>query len=325
MKLNGPLLTAPARLSGLDHPALLDAAKDYVIAAKAPNTRRAYRAQWALFASWCGLRERSALPAAPSTLALYLVDRARQGRKVATLSLALSAIRAAHRDADLPDPADTLEVRTVWEGIRRTHGTAQRRATPLSSAEIGEISTKLTSGSPRSARDRAMILVGFAGAFRRSELVALDVADLSFNPSRGLVVRVTRSKTDQMGAGVDVAIPFGSSPSQCPVNALRTWLAAGRISEGPVFRSIDRHGNLGGRLDGRDVARILKAAAERAGVDATLVSGHSLRAGLATSAALAGKSDRAIMAQGRWRSRAMMDRYVRSADQWRDNAAGGLL
>lgn len=317
--------SVPAGSSELDHPTLLNAARDYVKAAKAPNTRRAYHTQWTLFARWCERRGRAALPTESATLALYLADRARRGRKVATLSLALSAIRAAHRDANFPDPADTVEVRTVWEGIRRTHGTAQRRAAPLSAGDIAKISAKLRSGTPRTARDRAMILVGFAGAFRRSELVALDVADLTFKPAHGLVVRVKRSKTDQNAAGADVAIPFGSNSSLCPVQALRAWLAAGSVTEGPVFRSIDRHGNLGGRLDGRDVARIVKAAAERAGLDATLVSGHSLRAGLATSAALAGKSDRAIMAQGRWRSRAMMDRYVRSADQWRDNAAGGLL
>lgn len=324
MKFKSSTIAVPVNSSALS-PALLDATREYIKAAKAPNTRRAYRAQWEQFSRWCESHSRSALPAESATLALFLSDRARLGRKVPTLSLALSAIRAVHRDANLPDPGEAVEVRAVWEGIRRTHGTAQRRAAPLSAEAIRAITSTLRSRSPRRERDRAMLLLGFAGAFRRSELVALDVADLTFKPTRGLVVRLRRSKTDQTGAGVDVAIPFGSAPNQCPVHALRAWLAAGRVNAGPVFRSVDRHGNVGGRLDGRDVARIVKAAAERAGLDAKLISGHSLRAGLATSAALAGKSDRAIMAQGRWRSRAMMDRYVRNEDQWRDNAASGLL
>lgn len=319
------LVPLPPSPTDLGHTDLLEAARGYVEAAKAPNTRRAYRGQWGTFRTWCDAHHRDPLPAAPATLALYLADRAQLGRKVATLGLALSAIRAAHRDAGLSDPAAVPEVRAVWEGIRRTHGTAQRRATPLTSPDIRAIVASICGGSPRKTRDRAMILLGFAGALRRSELVALDVGDLAFDSVRGVVVRIRRSKTDQVSAGADVAVPFASHTDVCAVRALRAWLEASTATSGALFRSVDRHGNLGGRLDGRDVARIVKGAAALAGIEASLVSGHSLRAGLATTAALAGKSDRAIMAQGRWRSRAMMDRYVRTADAWRDNAADGLL
>ncbi len=320
-----PHLALPSPPPALDRAEVLEAARSYVEAAKAPNTRRSYRAQWSTFARWCEAHARATLPTEPATLALYLVERAQHGRKVATLGLALSAIRAAHRDAGLADPSDTPEVRAVWEGIRRTHGTAQRRATPLVASSIRAIAASLPSGELRAARDRAVILLGFAGAFRRSELVALDLGDLAFDAVRGVAVTVRRSKTDQTGAGAVVAIPFASHTDVCAVRALRAWVEAAPITAGPLFRSVDRHGNVGQRLDGRDVARIVKAAASRAGLEASLVSGHSLRAGLATTAALAGKSDRAIMAQGRWRSRAMMDRYVRTADVWRDNAADGLL
>lgn len=317
---------APLHLaSDLDHADLLEAARDYVEAAKAPNTRRAYRTQWATFSTWCEAHDQEPLPAAPATLALYLADRARLGRKVASLGLALSAIRATHRDAGLADPAAVPEVRTVWEGIRRTHGTAQRRATPLTATAIRAVVASFPSDALRFVRDRAMILLGFAGAFRRSELVALDVTDVAFDPVRGVVVTVRRSKTDQAGAGADVAIPFASLVEVCAVRTLRRWIDATQLTTGPLFRSVDRHGNVGQRLDGRDVARIVKGAAARAGIEASLVSGHSLRAGLATTAACAGKSDRTIMAQGRWRSRTMLDRYVRTADAWRDNAADGLL
>ncbi|MBK8694947.1 MAG: hypothetical protein IPN17_22380 [Deltaproteobacteria bacterium] len=138
------------------------------------------------------------------------------------------------------------------------------------------------------------------------------------------MVRVRRSKTDQLGEGADVAIPFGSQPEVCPVRAVEVWCEAAGVQEGVLLRSVDWHGRVGGRLDGRDVARSLKVLAARAGLGPSRRSGHSLRVGLATTA-LAGRSDRAIMAQGQWRSRTMVDRYVRTADAWRDNAATGLL
>ena len=320
------LVRASDTSSTLDRPTLLEAARNYVEAAKAPNTRRAYRTQWRTFAAWCARYGRESLPSAPATLALFLADRAQGRLKVASLALALSAIRAAHFDAGLADPAANPEVRTIWEGIRRTHGAAQRCAAPLTGDAVRSIVAALSKqASRRSARDRALVLVGFGGAFRRSELVALDVGDLTFDPVRGVVVRVRRSKTDQLGEGADVAIPFGSQPEVCPVRALEAWRVASGVEEGALFRAVDRHGKVGGRLDGRDVARTLKELAARAGLASALVSGHSLRAGLATSAALAGHSDRAIMAQGRWKSRTMVDRYVRTADAWRDNAAAGLL
>ncbi len=216
-------------------------------------------------------------------------------------------------------------MRTVWEGIRRTHGAAQRCVVPLTGDAIRAVVAALPPKAPKGVRDRALVLLGFAGAFRRSELVALDVADVTVDLSRGIVVLVRRSKTDQLGEGAEVAIPYGSQPEVCPVRALDAWRAASGVSEGALFRSVDRHGRVGGRLDGRDVARTLKALAARAGIASALVSGHSLRAGLATTAALAGRSDRAIMLQGRWKSRTMVDRYVRTADAWRENAAAGLL
>ena len=324
MTLPDPTL---ALLSGdaLDHPTLLEAARGYVEAAKAPNTRRAYQTQWKTFAAWCAQFGRESLPAAPATLALFLTARAQAGLKVASLGLGLSAIRAVHFDASFPDPSANPEVRTVWEGIRRTHGAAPRGAAPLTADAIRSIVAALSKVEKRDLRDRALVLVGFGGAFRRSELVALDVDDLTVDPARGVLVRVQRSKTDQLGAGADVALPFGSHADVCPVRALEAWRAASGVEDGALFRSIDRHGRVGGRLDGRDVARILKGLADRAGIASAMVSGHSLRAGLATSAALAGRSDRAIMLQGRWKSRTMVDRYVRTADAWRENAASGLL
>lgn len=160
------LVRSPTPSSALDRPTLLDAARRYVEAAKAPNTRRAYRTQWKTFAAWCARYGQESLPAAPATLALFLTDRAQGGLKVASLALALSAIRAAHFDAGLTDPAANPEVRTIWEGIRRTHGAAQRCAAPLTADAVRAIVTVLSTETRRDVRDRALVLVGFAGAFR---------------------------------------------------------------------------------------------------------------------------------------------------------------
>src|SRR5262249_39752581 len=152
------------------------------------------------------------------------------------------------------------------------------------------------------ARDRALVLLGFAGAFRRSELVGLDMSDLYFNRD-GLTITLRRSKTDQEGVGRKIGIPFGANPESCPVRSVQEWLEYAGLAEGPVFRPIDRHGRLGlGRLSGIDVARVVKKLAGRAGLESAKFAGHSLRAGHATAAAIAGASERSIMAQTGHRS-----------------------
>lgn len=170
-------------------------------------------------------------------------------------------------------------------------------------------------------RDRALLLLGFAGAFRRSELVALDLADVHAGHD-GLTVVIRKSKTDQEGQGRKVGIPYGSHPHTCPVRAMATWREKSGLSEGALFRAINRHGQLqAGRLSDRAVALIVKRAALAAGLDATKYAGHSLRAGLATSAAQAGVSERSIMAQTGHKSVMVARRYIRDGSLFRDNAA----
>jgi integrase len=174
------------------------------------------------------------------------------------------------------------------------------------------------------ARDRALVLLGFAGAFRRSELVGLDVADCAFGKD-GLTITLRRSKTDQQGAGRKIGIPYGSNPETCPVRTVQAWIELAAIEDGPVFRSISRHGRVQpGRLSGIDVARVVKKLAERAGLDAVKYAGHSLRAGHATSAAIAGASERSIMNQTGHRSVQMVRRYIRDGSLFRENSAGKL-
>ncbi len=172
-------------------------------------------------------------------------------------------------------------------------------------------------------RDRALLLVGFAGAFRRSELVAIDIADLQ-SREEGIVVTVRRSKTDQEAAGRHVALPLGRAHHSCPVRAIDVWRRAVGISEGPLFWSIDRHGRVGGRLTPAAVNLIVKSAARGANLDAEMLSGHSLRAGFATTAAAAGASERAIAAQTGHRSMNVLRRYVRHGSVFTDNAATQL-
>lgn len=202
-------------------------------------------------------------------------------------------------------------------------GTAPRVKAPATTVEIRAMVETLPDGL-LGIRDRALILLGFAGAFRRSELVGLDVADQDVTRD-GAVVTLRRSKTDQEGQGRKVGIPYGSTPATCPVRALQGWLEASGIAEGPLFRHVDRYGRMHeGRLSDRAVALVVKRLASRAGLDPASYSGHSLRAGLATSAAAAGVSERAIMNQTGHRSPMMVRRYIRDGQLFRENAASAV-
>lgn len=302
---------------------VLESARAFAAAARAPRTREAYAYQWRTFAAWCEAQGVVALPASVATVVRYLSERAKlHAWKPASIGLALVAMRAAHKAAGVDDATSHPAVAAVMKGIRRTLGTAPRRVAPVVVDELRAMVDALPDGLV-AVRDRALLVVGMAGALRRSELVALDVSNVT-ETADGLVVVVRRSKTDQEGKTESIGLPYGSHAATCPVRAMRAWREASGVTDGALFRAVDRHGNVGERLGGAEVGRVVKRAAARAGLDAARYSGHSLRAGLATSAARAGRSDRAIMRQGRWSSRAMVDRYVREADLWRENAAAGI-
>jgi integrase len=229
----------------------------------------------------------------------------------------------AHQKANYDNPRKSPLVRQVMKGIRRTKGMQQRQATPLLPRDLKAISQDLPDRLS-GLRDRALLLLGFAGAFRRSELVGLKVSDVSF-VDNGLEVVLRRSKTDQEGKGEKKGIPFGSDPATCPVRALRAWLSESHLLKGALFRAIDKYGNLRlGTLTGRSVARIIKLRAQEIGLPAEFISGHSLRSGLATAAARAGKSAHAIMRQTGHKSLNMVQKYVREATLFADNAASGI-
>ncbi len=222
-------------------------------------------------------------------------------------------------------PASTKHfvIREVLKGARRTLGTAQKCKDPLLLNDI----RRMVAACPArllGLRDHTLILTGFAGAFRRSELAAIDVRDLVFSDS-GVVINVRRSKTDQEAASREVAIPFGEHEESCPVRALRAWLEAAGIREGAVFRAVDRHGKMAMRGLHRDsIGTIFKRSGVRAGMDPTNLAGHSVRAGMATQAAMNGVSERDIAQITGHKSRRVLRRYIRRGRLFRENAASNL-
>lgn len=289
-----------------------------------PATRRAYTADWADFTTWCEGRELSSLPAEPATVARYAADLAERGLKVATIRRRITAISVAHQARELESPTKALAVRKVLAGIRRRHGVAQDAKAPIVPDDLRAMLAHLDD-SARGTRDRALLLLGFAGAFRRSELVALQVEDLQTR-REGLVVTIRRSKTDQEGEGAQIGIPRGKDKRLCPVRAVEAWIKAAGITEGPLFRPIDRHGTIKpAALKDVEVWRLVKRLAEACGYDPADYGGHSLRAGLATAAARAGVEERDIMRQTRHKSERILRRYIRGAKLFEDNAADGLL
>jgi integrase len=298
------------------HQLLREKLQPYIDEATAPATRRAYKNDLAHFRAWGGT-----LPASVEDVAGYL---AHYGDRLApaTLQRRLAAISRAHDTLGLPNPVKTELVRLTLRGICRKRGTAQRQARPLVKEDILLILTGIGEGC-KAVRDAALLLIGFAGAFRRSELVGLNVEDLEF-VHQGVIIHLKRSKTDQEGQGRKVGIPYGRG-HVCPVKALQTWLAEAGLTSGPLFRPITRHGKLADtRLTDQSVAQVVKTRAAHVGLRAEDLSGHSLRAGLATSAAQAGVPLHKIRAQTGHASDAMLQRYVRDGDLF-NNSAGGLF
>jgi site-specific recombinase XerD len=330
----------PATASDPDVVALLDGVPlseeeaGYVEAARAANTMRGYRSDWREFTTWCTHHDGEPMPAAPATVTGYLSDLARAGAKVGTMSRRLSAIKFAHQLRNQPDPTRNARVVAVWEGIRRTHGAPPDQAAPLMPPELFDVldacpTTKVWRTPGRSdepdlagARDRALLLVGFVAALRRSELAALSVDQVAEHPN-GLVLTLPRSKTNPTGEHVElVVLPRAANPARCPVTALTHWLQLAGITEGPIFRSVGKNAKPGDRaLHPESINALVQKAVARAGMDSGPYSAHSLRAGFVTYAHLRGASDRAIAHQTRHRSLATIGTYVRIQQAWTDNAA----
>lgn len=281
-------------------------------ASHAETTRKAYAQAWRQWVRWSAGRGLMPFPAEAAAVCAYLTERAEQGVSLATIDAACAAIGHQHRSHGLPDPIDQDAVRQVRRGLRRILGTAPRRpARPLSVTDLRQIATTIDRTTPRGLRDTALILVGFAGALRRSELAALTVEDIEAKPA-GLLLHLRRSKTDPERRGQVVGIAHGHHALTDPIAALDAWLAVRGTAAGPVFTSMRPGLTSLEPISGNAVSNIVKDRARAAGLSPERITGHSLRAGHATSAALAGIGVDRIAAQTRHRRiDVLIERYIR--------------
>lgn len=301
-----------------------------IIDTMASETFRAYKSRLAAFSAWCSACGRSSLPATPATVAAYLGELELQGKTSATICQVVAAISKAHKLGGFENPCLSDEVKTARKAARKRLGTAPHQKAAATLDVLRAVVAGIMGGSLVDLRDKALLLLGFYGAFRRSELVALRVSDVredrAANGRPVLVVTVRRSKTDQTGAGMEKAI-FAATKQKnaCPVRALREWIAAAGLSgDAPLFPSIRKGSKVSGvALSGHAVAHIVQTRAESAGVELEL-SGHSLRRGFVTSAVSAGATERAIMNQTGHKSPLTLRRYIERHNVMTDNAAALL-
>ncbi|WP_280254283.1 site-specific integrase [Nocardia abscessus] len=350
----------------------------YLEASQSANTLRAYRSDWVAWSAWCGTEGRQALPADALDVAVYLAAAADARRDTggwafspATLERKSAAIAAVHAANGLPSPTRSDVVRLTLRGIRRTRRSQPKRKRPVLLHTLDQLLSGLPEPGwptePARRRDALVLLIGFAGALRRSELAGLRVGDVEvgLDHTTGepiLLIRLPATKTDPTGAAEQrVALPRGRRPATCPVCAFADWLRLREIhaatgtsglrawltdaqptapeihrchgftgttltdADLPLCPTINRHGVIGDHaMSGRAVAELVKRYAARAGLDPALFSGHSLRAGFATQAALGGASDREIMRQGRWSNPRTVHGYIRTANPLEDNAVTKL-
>ncbi|MFI6865832.1 site-specific integrase [Nocardia sp. NPDC050406] len=355
------------------------ALRRYLEASQSANTLRAYRSDWIGWAGWCAAEGRQALPADALDVAVYLAaaaDARREGGEwafsPATLERKAAAIAAVHAANGLPSPTRSDVVRLTLRGIRRTRRTPPTRKRPVLLHTLDQLLAHLPAPGwptePARRRDALALLIGFAGALRRSELAGLRVSDIRVQLDHAtgepvLLVHLPTTKTDPTGVAEQrVALPRGQHPHTCPVCAFADWVrlleihtAGGTLAarawltdhpradaaihrchgftgtpltttpDLPLFPTITRHGGIGDSpMSGRAIAELVKRYAARAGLDPALFSGHSLRAGFATQAALGGASDREIMRQGRWSNPRTVHGYIRTANPLEDNAVTKL-
>lgn len=297
----------------------------YQNAADAPATLKAYATDVANYTAWCEANGLDPMPASPQVVGAYLAA-AGEGYAAPTLRRRVAAIARACGVAGHPLDTKHPAIRETLRGIARKHGSRPRRAAALTTAELRKLSRVCGAGLA-GARDRALFLLAFAGALRRSELVALDVGHVSWT-NEGLKILIERSKTDERGEGAELTITSGRAEETCPVSALRSWLEQARIAAGPLFRRINRGGTVGAnRLSPDAVRQILLKRAGQAGIKGTLaepVSPHGLRAGFVTTAYRNGVPDEEIMGHTRHRSLATMRTYVRRSKLSQVSPSGKL-
>ena len=312
-------------------PAYQERVRQLLRASVAPETRRAYASRLKRFFAWCETEGISTVfPTPQEILAAYVASLANSGAAPATIEQILAAIAAAHRAEGAPSPTETLLVKKTLKGYRREHGAAPTSRKDAATVEVVRMLLAATArdDSPKNIRDAAIISLGFAGAFRRSELSALDIEDLKWTVRNGeevLILNVRRSKTDQEAQGMQKAIFPGRDEAASPTALLKRWLSLVEPQEGPLFRRVLKSGQVTDeRLSAQSMRLVVLQAASTAGLSLDL-SAHSLRIGFVTTAIRQGKTERSIMNQTGHRSVQTLREYFRREDALEDNAARELM
>jgi len=290
---------------------------------KANNTVRAYKSDFNDFGLFCAQNGFKSLPTTPDTISLYLSYLSSKDIKVSTLKRRLVSIKVLHKlKGHYLDSKNPIIIETLM-GIKRRKGSIQKGKKPILINYLKEIINAIDKQNKeeiKKFRDRSIILIGFAGGFRRNEIVSLDCEDLDF-VQEGLKIDIRRSKTDQFGEGFTKALPYFDSSQYCPVLSLKKWIEATKITSGPVFRRFSKGSKLSkNRLTDQTVALLIKEYLKLAGIDNKNYSGHSLRSGFATSAAESGVEERSIMAMTGHKSTEMVRRYIKEANLFKNNA-----
>jgi integrase len=297
---------------------------------KAESTKSSYASDWALFSSWAIGLDLEVLPAEPSTIRRYITHLADIGRTVSTISRFMTAIRQKHQKHDFPIPTLSHDVVETFKGIRREKGVKKSKAKALMATSL-KLMIDNTPSHTLGRRDVALLLVGWSGALRRSEIVALDREHIEFVPE-GMIITIERSKTDQEGEGYLLGIPLSKEECYCPTRKLKKWIEWLGIDSGALFPKLGPSGRHESRrfdnekrLTPRMVNHIIKRRMDRADLDSTGYSGHSLRAGFVTTAIEAGTPEGLVQIHTRHKSVATMRDYVRRASLFSENPLGDLL
>lgn len=331
----------PVAYADIDYTISAETAAD-LLAADPENTARAYERNWRQFEAWCAIDGRVTLPATPHTLAEYVRVLTHIQLAPATIEQIIGTIRSKHRRGGWKEQPDTTESLRLLHAYKRAWSAAGgrvRKATPVLIDALRAMTETCDPETLAGLRDRSVLLTGFNGMCRRSELSGLDVRDIATAGDEGMTVYIRVSKTDQEAEGVAVSVPYGQHRGTCAVRSTRDWtdaLAERGMPAGPLYRPVDRHGRPGGdplaaghqaaRLTGDAISSMIRRRAQLAGLpDASGYSGHSLRSGAATSAYLAGAPVSEIAKHGRWAENSpVVLGYIRAVDKWKNNPMKGI-
>ena len=303
----------------------LRAATHYAENSRSPNTWRAYKSDWRIYEAWCTSVKLESLPAEPETVAMFVAAQADKGLSPSTLRRRLAAIQLVHFGAGHASPHRAKQVTEVMRGIARKWGKPVDKKAPILEDNIKQMADAVEPATAKGLRDRAILLLGFAGAFRRSELVGLNVENLD-KRDEGTLVTIEKSKTDQEAKGQLIAIPSKSDSPYCPIQALDDWLTVAEIRTGALFRRMFRGDVVGRqRLSAQSVALVVKEYASRVGLDYTRFSGHSLRSGFITSAAQNDANIFKMAEHSRHKSFDVLRNYVQDEKKFEDHAGTHLF